>query len=70
VPAFYQGPEDMKIAHVMYRPGIRVTFGTPIPTAELTFARETTITLTRQLEFAVANLRSTADVDLSAAQRA
>jgi 1-acyl-sn-glycerol-3-phosphate acyltransferase len=67
VPAFYQGPEDMKIAHVMHRPRIRVTFGTPIPTAELTVARETTITLTHQLEFAIAKLRSTADVDLSAA---
>lgn len=67
VPAFYQGPEDMKIAHVMHRPRIRVMFGTPIPTAELTVARDTTIALTHQLEFAIARLRSTADVDLSAA---
>ena len=67
VPAFYEGPEHMKIGHVMQRPRIQVTFGTPISTAELPVARATTIALTHQLELAIAKLRSTADIALSAA---
>ena len=67
VPAFYEGPEHMQIAHVMHRPRIRVTFGTPIPTAELPIAKATTFALTHQLEVAIAKLKSTANVALSAA---
>lgn len=67
VPAFYEGPVHMRIGHVMHRPRIQVTFGTPIPTAELPIAKATTIALTHQLELAIAKLRSTANVTLSAA---
>jgi len=38
-----------------------VTFGSPIPTAELPFGKGTTIELTRQLETAIGELRSIAD---------
>jgi 1-acyl-sn-glycerol-3-phosphate acyltransferase len=50
VPAFYQGPKQMQVAHFVHRPLIRVAFGSPIPTAELPFGKETTIELTRQLQ--------------------
>ena len=33
VPAFFQGPKQIQVAHLMRRPLIRVTFGSPIPTA-------------------------------------
>jgi 1-acyl-sn-glycerol-3-phosphate acyltransferase len=35
VPAFFQGPKQMQVAHLFHRPLIRVIFGSPIPTAEL-----------------------------------
>src|ERR1035437_4412124 len=31
VPAFFQGPKQMKVAHLLHRPLIRVTFSAPIP---------------------------------------
>src|SRR6266566_2255918 len=61
VPAFFQGPEQMQVAHLLHRPLIRVTFGSPIPTAELPFGKGTTIELTRQLQAAIGELRSIAD---------
>jgi len=61
VPAFFQGPKQMQVAHLLHRPLIRVTFGSPIPTAELPFGKGTTIELTRQLETAIGELRSIAD---------
>ena len=67
VPAFYQGPEHMQIAHVIHRPRVRVTFGAPIPTTLLPLGRETTAVLTRQLQAAIGELRSRAKSDLSAA---
>ena len=67
VPAFFQGPKQMQVAHLLHRPPIRVTFGSPIPTAELPFGKRTTIDLTFQLQSAIAELRSTADSMLSAA---
>src|SRR5450759_3008008 len=30
VPAFFQGPKQMQVAHLLHRPLIRVTFGSPI----------------------------------------
>jgi 1-acyl-sn-glycerol-3-phosphate acyltransferase len=66
VPAFYQGPNNMEIAHFINRPRIRVTFGALIPTAELTFGKETTMALTRQLQTAIDELRSIENVELSA----
>jgi 1-acyl-sn-glycerol-3-phosphate acyltransferase len=67
VPAFYQGPKDIQVAHLMHRPRIRVTFGSPIPTGELPFGKETTIALTRQLQAAIGELRSIANSEPPAA---
>jgi 1-acyl-sn-glycerol-3-phosphate acyltransferase len=64
VPAFYQGPKHMDIAHIMHRPRIRVTFGAPIPTASLPLGKETTAALTRQLQAAIGELENS---DLCAA---
>jgi 1-acyl-sn-glycerol-3-phosphate acyltransferase len=62
VPAFYQGPKHMHIAHVIDRPRIRVTFGTPIPTRLLPPGKMTTAVLTRQLQTAIGDLRSIANI--------
>ena len=67
VPAFYQGPEHMHVAHLMHRPRIRVTFGTPIPTAGLPIEKNVAFALTRRLQAAIEDLRSIASVELSAA---
>jgi len=67
VPAFYEGPEQMQIGHVMHRPRIRVTFGAPIPTTGLPIDRATTLALTRQIEIAIGKLQSTSNLDVSAA---
>jgi 1-acyl-sn-glycerol-3-phosphate acyltransferase len=67
VPAFYQGPKDMHIAHIMRRPRIRVTFGAPIPTTLLPLGKATTVVLTRQLQAAIGELRSIANSELAAA---
>ena len=58
VPAFFQGPKQMQVAHLLHRPLIRVTFGSPIPTEELHIGRKTTIDLTGQLQAAIGELRS------------
>lgn len=68
VPAFFQGPKQMQVAHLLHRPPIRVTFGSPIATAELPIEKGTTIDLTRQLQAAIGELRSIADTRLSVAQ--
>ena len=67
VPAFFQGPKQMQVAHLLHRPPIRVTFGSPIPTAELPIGKGTTIDLTRQRQAAIGELRSITDSRLSAA---
>ena len=67
VPAFYQGPKDMQVAHIMHRPRIRVTFGTPMSTTLLTPGKETTIALTRRVEAAIGELRLIANSDHSVA---
>jgi 1-acyl-sn-glycerol-3-phosphate acyltransferase len=67
VPVFYQGPKSVRVAHLMQRPRIRVTFGTPIPTAGLSLAKETTMELTRQLQAAIGELRSVTTAERSAA---
>ena len=67
VPAFYQGPENMRVAHLMQRPRIRVTFGTPIPTAGLPPGKDITMALTRQLQAAIGELQSIATAERSAA---
>ena len=66
VPAFFQGPKQMQVGHLLRRPVIRVTFGSPIPTAALPIGKQTTIDLTRQLQAAIGALRSIAESNLSA----
>jgi 1-acyl-sn-glycerol-3-phosphate acyltransferase len=65
VPAFYEGPTNMQMGHMLHRPRIRVTFGAPIPTMELPLGRATTFALTRQLEAAIAKLKPTVTSDPS-----
>lgn len=67
VPAFFQGPKQMQVAHLMHRPPIRVTFGSPIPTAKLPIGKRTAIDLTLQLQAAIDELRSLAKCKLFAA---
>jgi 1-acyl-sn-glycerol-3-phosphate acyltransferase len=67
VPAYFEGPKRMQVTHLLHRPPIRITFGPPIPTAELPFGKGTTIDLTHKLQGAIGELRSTADARLSAA---
>jgi len=67
VPGFYQGPKHMQVAHLMHRPLIRVTFGSPIPTARLPIGKNASLALTQQLQSAIAELRSIARSDSSAA---
>ena len=67
VPAFFQGPKQMQVAHLLHRPSIQVTFGSPISTAKLPIGKRTTIDLTRQLQEAIGELRSVANSKLFAA---
>ena len=67
VPAFFQGPKQMQVAHLLHRPPIRVTFGLPIPTAKLPIGKTTTIDLTGQLQAAIGELRSVANLKAFAA---
>ena len=67
VPAFFEGPKQMQVTHLLHRPLIRVTFGSPIRTAELPIGKRTAIDLTRQLEEAIGELRSVATSELFAA---
>jgi 1-acyl-sn-glycerol-3-phosphate acyltransferase len=67
VPAYFHGPKQMQLAHLLHRPRIRVTFGSPIQTAELPVGKATTIDLTRQLQLAIEELRSKEESRLSAA---
>jgi len=61
VPALFQGPKQMQVAHLLRRPRVRMTFGSPIQTSELPFGKGTTIELTRQLQMAIGKLQSIAD---------
>jgi 1-acyl-sn-glycerol-3-phosphate acyltransferase len=67
VPAFFQGPGQIQVAHLLHRPSIQVTFGLPIATAGLPFGKGTTINLTRQLQAAIGELRSAVNFRLIAA---
>ena len=67
VPAFFQGPNHVQAGHLLRRPVVRVTFGSPIPTAALPIGKQTTTELTRQLEAEVGRLRSMMESRLAAA---
>ena len=60
VPALYEGPRQMRVAHLLDRPRIKVTFGTPIVTAGRPVDRQTANALTQQLQAEVEDLRWTA----------
>jgi 1-acyl-sn-glycerol-3-phosphate acyltransferase len=68
IPAFYQGPADMHVAHLMHRPRVQLAFGPPIPTADLPIGRATAFTLTQQLRTAIEELRPAAGVEAIAAK--
>jgi 1-acyl-sn-glycerol-3-phosphate acyltransferase len=67
IPAFFQGPRQIQVAHFLHRPIIQMTFGSPIPTAGLPLGKGTTINLTRQLQAAIGELQSAANSKLIAA---
>jgi len=67
VPAFFQGPRQIQAAHLLRRPSIKVTFGSPIATAGLPVGKEATIRLTRQLQAVIGELQSAATPKLIAA---
>ena len=67
VPAYYQGPADMHVAHLMHRPRIQLAFGTPIPTASLPMGRNTAFALTEQLQAAIEDLRPVTGTEAFAA---
>jgi 1-acyl-sn-glycerol-3-phosphate acyltransferase len=67
VPALYDGPKTMQIAHLLGRPRISVTFGDVIATTGLPVERETASVLTGRLQLAIETLRSTPSLQPSAA---
>ena len=60
VPAYYQGPTQMQVGHLLDRPHIRLTFGEPIATTGLSQGKDTINALTRQLEHDIEALKATA----------
>jgi len=67
VPAFYDGPQHMRVAHVMHRPRICVSFGSPISTAGLPIEKATAFALTQRLQVTIEELGLVAVDRISAA---
>lgn len=67
VPAYYQGPAKMHVAHLLRRPRIQMTFGRPIPTVALPTGRNMAFDLTLQLQVAMEELRTIASAKSAAA---
>ena len=67
VPAYFQGPKRIQVAHLLRRPAIEVTFGSPILTAGLPFGKATTVELTRQVQAAIGGLQTATNSKLIAA---
>ncbi len=67
VPAFYQGPARMQVAHLMGRPRIKIAFGPPISTVDLPVGKATTLELTHRLQIAIEALRPATEFQASAA---
>ncbi len=57
VPAFYQGPANMKVVHFIDRPRVRIAFGRPIETDSLPTGRKTALELTSKLKTAIEDLQ-------------
>ena len=59
VPASYQGPEALRLSHLVRRPAIRVVFGAPIaPPADGASDKATALRITAQLDEAMRAIRS------------
>jgi 1-acyl-sn-glycerol-3-phosphate acyltransferase len=56
VPAFYRGPQRMRMAHLIDRPRIEVAFGAVIPTVGLAIDRTSASRLTGELKAAIDQL--------------
>ena len=67
VPALYEGPSQMHLAHLIGRPRIQVTFGAPIATAGLQADRTASAELSLRLQAAIEELRSASVTQSSAA---
>jgi 1-acyl-sn-glycerol-3-phosphate acyltransferase len=67
VPAFYDGPGDMHVTHLIGRPRITVTFGRPIVTAGMVVERDVAAALTERLRVSIDHLRSMSAIQTSAA---
>jgi 1-acyl-sn-glycerol-3-phosphate acyltransferase len=62
VPAYYEGPDRVKLSHLLRRPGVRVTFGAPIDTtAYVADGKEGALRLTAAMEAAMKAARGAAD---------
>ena len=66
VPAYYEGPEKMRVGHLIGRPQINVTFGDIIATAGRPIDRYSAKIITRLMQDEIQALRSTADARLLA----
>jgi 1-acyl-sn-glycerol-3-phosphate acyltransferase len=67
VPAYYSGPPDMQVAHLMDRPNVRVAFGPSIMTAGLEPTRDVATAVTVQVKAAIDELSLQVHHDLAAA---
>lgn len=67
VPAYYQGPGHMSVAHLIGRPKVTVTFGDIIVTTGRPIDRPSATSITRQIEVEIAALQSASDARLQAA---
>lgn len=60
VPAAYQGPDALRLSHLLRRPTIRVVFGAPIaPPADGASDKATALRITAQLDEAMRAIRPT-----------
>lgn len=60
IPAYYQGPKSMQMAHLMARPRIQIRFAPAIATTGLPQGRESASALTRQLHAEIVRLQGCA----------
>jgi 1-acyl-sn-glycerol-3-phosphate acyltransferase len=67
VPAYYDGPKEMLLAHLVERPRIQVTFGAALSTTGMETGRSSAVALTERLEASIAALKAAAHVRQAAA---
>ena len=61
VPAYYEGPEHMRVMHLVGRPRVTVTFGDIIATAGRPIDRQSATCLTLQIQVEIAALKSASE---------